>query len=100
MSKNIYGNTDWNEATRRCQVEILQKLWDWAKELQLKPEEIRNELLLPKIKNRNTAWHEAAGSGQVEILEKLRNWAKELQLKPELIRNELLLSKNIYGNTA
>ena len=79
---------------------ILLKLWNWTKALQLKPEEIRKELLLSKNKNGNSAWHEAAESGPVEILEKLWNWAKELQLKPEEIRNELLLSKTDFGNTA
>jgi hypothetical protein len=32
-------------------------MWDWAKKLQLKPEEIRNEVLLSKNKYNETAWH-------------------------------------------
>ena len=86
LSKNEYGNTVWYKAARRGQVEILEKLLNWGKELQLKPEEIRNELLLSKIKNGNTACHEAAERGQVEILERLWDWAKELQLNPEEIK--------------
>jgi len=89
LSKNKYGNTAWDEAADRGQVEILEKMWKWAKEMQIKPEEIRNELLLSKNKYGNTTWHEAAERGQFEILEKLWNWAKELQLKPEEIRNEM-----------
>jgi len=61
----------------------LEKLWDWAKELQLKQEELRNEVLLSKDKCGQTAWHMAAGGGHVAILEKLWDWAKELQLKPD-----------------
>ena len=48
LPKNKNGNTAWLEAAVRDQFEILEKLWNWAKELQLKSEEIRNELLLSK----------------------------------------------------
>ena len=65
--------TAWHEAAGSGQDEIIEKLWNWAKELQLKPEEIRNDLLLSKIKNGNTAWHEEAQRGQVEVLEELWN---------------------------
>jgi len=41
---------------------LLKKLCDWAKELQLKPDELRNELLLSKDNLNNTAWHLAAKS--------------------------------------
>jgi hypothetical protein len=94
LAKDHEGKTAWHKATEGGHVEVLEKLWNWAKELQLKPEEIRNKVLLSKNMYGNTAWHTAAGRGQVEILEKLWNWAKELQLKPEEIRNEVLLSKN------
>jgi hypothetical protein len=33
---------------KKCQCEILEKLWDWAKELKLKLEELRNEVMLTK----------------------------------------------------
>jgi hypothetical protein len=32
------------------QVVILEKLWDFAKDLQLKPDELRNEVLVSKDK--------------------------------------------------
>jgi hypothetical protein len=35
----------WHMTAETGQVEILEKLWEWAKELQLKPEELRNEVL-------------------------------------------------------
>jgi hypothetical protein len=72
-------------------------LCDWAKELQLKPQELRNELLLSKDRFQETAWNEAAEKGHVQILEKLWNWAKELQLKPEELRNELMT--NVFLDT-
>ena len=62
------------KAARNYEVEILEKLWDWAKELQLKPEELRNELLLSKDESKETAWHEAARRDKNEILEKLWDW--------------------------
>jgi hypothetical protein len=37
-------------AAERGQVEILGKLWNFAKELQQKPEEIRTEVLFSKNK--------------------------------------------------
>ena len=74
-------------------VEVLQKLWDWANELQLKPEELRNVVWLSKDKFGKTAWNMAAEESHVELLEKLWDWAKELQLKPEELRNEVCFLK-------
>jgi ankyrin repeat protein len=71
---------------------------NWAKELQLKPEELENYFLL-KNKNLKTALHMAENNGQFEVLEKLWNWIKELQLKPEELKNEMLL-KITYDQTA
>jgi ankyrin repeat protein len=58
-------------AAREGHVEVLEKLWDLAKELQLKPEVLRNEMLVSKNNFDQTAWHIAAGEGDVDILEKL-----------------------------
>jgi ankyrin repeat protein len=81
----------WHMAAECGQVVILEKLWDFAKELQLKPEELRNEVLLSKDEYNQTAWHMAAECGQVVILEKLWNFAKELQLKQDELKNEVFL---------
>jgi hypothetical protein len=35
-------------AAREGKGEVLEKLWEWAKELQLKPEELRNEVFFFK----------------------------------------------------
>ena len=89
MSKDRVNKTAWQKAAERGHIELLEKLWDWAKELQLNPEELRNELLLLKDKVNKTAWHKAAKRGHVEVLKKMLDWAKELQLNPEELRNEL-----------
>jgi hypothetical protein len=78
-----FNRTAWHMAAEDSQVVILEKLWDFAKELQLKPDELRNEVLLLKDVFNQTAWHMAAEWVQVVILEKLWDFAKELQLKPE-----------------
>ena len=57
--------------------EILQKLWDWAKE-NVTPEEIKNKLLLMTDEEGKTAWHIAAKRGNSEILQKEWEWAKKI----------------------
>jgi hypothetical protein len=59
--------------SQRSYVEVLEKWWDWAKELQLKPEELRNVLCLSKYKSKQTSRNMAAGKGDVDILEKMWN---------------------------
>jgi hypothetical protein len=48
LSKNNYKETVWHNAADSGQGEILEKLWSWAKELQLNPEKLRNEVLLSR----------------------------------------------------
>jgi hypothetical protein len=57
---------------------LLEKVWDWGKELQLKPEELRIEVFWSESKFDQTAWHMAARQGHVKVLEKLWEWVKEL----------------------
>jgi len=75
-------------------VEVLEKSWYWAKEMQLKPEELWNEVWLSKNKHGRT------------VLQKLSEWAKELQLEPEELRREDVFVKRqvrrdgmAYGST-
>jgi ankyrin repeat protein len=75
-------------------------MWDYANELQVKPEELRNESLLSKDKSGKTICLKATKSGTVKLLEKLWDWANELQLNPEELRTEVVLSRDKYGNTA
>jgi hypothetical protein len=50
---------------------------DWAKELQLKQEELRDEVMLTKDEPNEMAWHKAAGKDQVETFEKLCDRTKK-----------------------
>jgi len=89
LSKDDVDQTAWYIAAREGHVKVLEKLWYWAKELQLKPEELRNEVWLSKDKYGQTACYKAEGRGHVEVIEKLWDWAKDLQVKPEALRNEV-----------
>ena len=60
LAKDHQGKTAWHKAAEGGSIEVLEKLWDLAKELRLKPEELRNEVLLSKDKQKETAWHKAA----------------------------------------
>ena len=42
LSKDKSEETAWHKAAKRDDVELLQILWDWAIELELKREELRN----------------------------------------------------------
>jgi len=44
VSKDECELTAWNMEAEEGHFKILMKLWGWAKELNLKPEELRNEL--------------------------------------------------------
>jgi len=90
LLKDNSGQTTWHKAALRGDVEVLKKLWDWAKELYQKSVDLRNELLFSNDKSRLSTWLKKSGK---YILEKLWEWAKSLELKPEGLRNEVLLSK-------
>jgi hypothetical protein len=61
--KNKSNETAWHKAATSGNVEFLKKLWDWAKELQLKPEGLRNEVFLSKEEFKKTAWQKAEKRG-------------------------------------
>jgi len=65
------GRTAWHYAASRGNSEILQKLWDCAKE-KLTREEIYNKLLLGTDKDERTAWHIAKRRGNSEVLQNNR----------------------------
>ena len=73
---------------------------DFAKYLELKPEEFGSDLLLWKDEYEETAWKNAAERGEVEILQILWDWDIELHLNPEDLRNYFLLSKDKSDETA
>ena len=76
--KYRYGQTTWHKAALRGKDEVLEKVWDWAKELQLNPGELRNDVCLLKDNSGQTPWHKAAEYGKFEVIQKLCDWAKEL----------------------
>jgi len=89
FSKDKLGQMAWHMAAEGIHIELLETLWDFAKELQLKAEELRNQLWLSKEKSGKTARHIAAGESHVEVLKRLWDWAKILQLKPVDLRNHV-----------
>ena len=99
LSKDEFKETAWHKAAYEGHVEVLKKLWDWAKELQMKPKELRNDVFLSRDKYNETVWHKVEKRDHVVILDMLRHWARELQLKPDELRNKIL-SKHESKETA
>jgi hypothetical protein len=50
-------------AAENGHIEVLHKLWEWAKEV-LAQEELKY-MFLPEYEFQRTAWHMAAGRGQL-----------------------------------
>jgi hypothetical protein len=122
LAQNERGETALHIAALRNHVEILQKLWIWAKD-QMNPNDLRKKLLLAKDKYGYTAWHRAAERGnlvasgllwswakkaklnRVKLLPaqnkrgEMRDWAKEAQLNPNGLENKQLQAKDEDGNT-
>jgi hypothetical protein len=78
-------------------MQILEKVWECAKE-NLTNDEIICNLLLDRDCQGMTAWHMAVKYGHIEVINKLWEWAKE-NLKKE-IKNTLLLATDLNGYTA
>jgi hypothetical protein len=76
MKMKQHGTWQQEEAT----VNYSSRVWDWAKELQLKTEGLSIEVFLSKSKFVQTVCHMTARQGHIKLLEKLWAWAKELQL--------------------
>jgi hypothetical protein len=84
-------------AENRGRLEILLKVWEWAKE-KLTTEEINNKLLLATDNVGRTFFHTAAEWGQLEVLQLVWEWATE-KLTTEEISNKLLLATDKWGRT-
>jgi endo-1,4-beta-D-glucanase Y len=78
------------------QVEILDKLWEWANKV-LKTDELKNNLLLAKDGFKKTVMHQATNRGNVQIVERIWNFAKE-QIRTEEL-NKLFLAQEIVRRT-
>lgn len=79
---------------------MLKKLWSWAREAQLNPNEFRNKLLLAKDSFGYTVWHREANRGGLQALEVLWIWAKRAGLNIVEMNNNLFLAQNKFGETA
>ena len=82
LTRDNLRKTAWNVATKRVKVEVLDKLWEWAKKL-LNTDKLNNKLLLAKDDEENAILHNTLFTINVKILERLWKWAKE-QLTPEV----------------
>ena len=96
LNKHGVGHTIWHAAVQQGKLELLQKIWDWAKE-SLTREEVNN-LLLAKNYKGETAWQVAVRRRKLEILEKIWEWTEE-NLTREEMNNELRLATE-YRNQA
>jgi len=65
--------TAWHMATDCDNIELLQTIWEWAKQ-ELTAEELRKRLLLAKDNREQTAFKLAAEKGNTEVLEILHKW--------------------------
>ena len=58
---------------------------------------LKDDLLLAKIRNGETAFYILRMKSNIEILEKLWGWGREVQVK---LKDDLLLAKVYYGQSA
>jgi hypothetical protein len=97
LAQDNNTQTAWHLAAVCGNIQVLQKLWEWAKE-KLTTEDLNNKLLLAKDKRGQTAWHVAAECDNLQLLQKLWEWAKE-KLTTDDLSNKLLLAKDVRERT-
>jgi len=90
--------TVWHMAAIGGNIQLLEKLWEFAKGI-LREEEIKNKLLLATDIEEYTAWHLAIKGGKPDILQKMWEWARE-NLTKEEVKNNLLLATDNMSRTA
>ena len=76
----------------------LGKLFDWAKEVQLNRDELKNKVLLDQEKEGRSTWFLAAYSGKVRLLQELWDLARRKGNTKE-ISSKLLLARSEFGET-
>ena len=96
IAQKYVGHTAWHVAAEKGQLEVLQKLCEWAKKV-LSPEDL-HKMFLGKDGDERTAWHMASEKGQIEVLQKLWEWAKEVLTQEE--SKNMFLTKDRYGRTS
>jgi ankyrin repeat protein len=98
LAQDNDGHTAWQLAAMGAKIEVLEKLWEWAKE-KLTTGELCNKFLLAKAKKEASAWLYASLWGNLVALQRLWEWGKE-RLNPEELNNKLLLAKDNMEQTA
>ena len=86
----------WHYAACFGKLEALQTLWNLAKEVELKVD----ELLLVKTEDGITAFYMEAHDNHMEILQKICVWTEEWQLNTNELKKKLLLAKDKNGYIA
>ena len=76
----------------------LEKLLDWAKEVQHNRDELRNKLLLDEEKVGRRTWFLVAYSGKVRLLQELWDLARRKGNTKE-INSKILLARNEFGDS-
>ena len=66
LAKDGDGKAAWHMASEKVQIELLQKLREWSKEI-VTLEEL-NKMFLAKDVWGRTAWHMAAKKDQINVL--------------------------------
>ena len=67
LAQNYVRHTGWLMAAEKGHIEVLDKLWEWAKEV-LTQEELNSMLFLDKDGDGKAAWHMASEKVQIELL--------------------------------
>jgi ankyrin repeat protein len=105
LAKFDVETTAWNVAALMGNAEILEKLWEWAKETHThththahKTEKLNKNLLLATDQKERTALHVVTLWNRIEVLEKLWEFAEEGTTVE--VNKMLLLATDYYGVTA
>jgi len=88
LRPRLYNQIIWHEAAETSQINVLQTLWEGAKEV-LTQEELSTMFFAQDMFCR-TAWKMMVEKGQIDLLHKLWEWAKEALTQEEL--TNLILS--------
>jgi len=82
LQEDSCGFSTWCLTVNNGYVQVLQKLWGWAEELQLTTDEL-HKLLLAEHRDGSTPIYWAASKSSTELLEKMWGVCKETQVNPD-----------------
>jgi ankyrin repeat protein len=96
LAQDKRGQTAWHLAACWGNIQVLDKLWDWAA-MKLSKQELKDKILLAEDFSGNTAWKAAARTGNTEILQKRLESEKEEMTKEGVNKEFLLASVKLRG---